>query len=453
MNITVWSNFSKRENSTKQPGGGQSINVKLKDNCSIENPIFLLVSGGGMPDYTYAAAFGHYYYVTDIISINASMAEIHCKQDVLATYKGEIGATRAFILYDTTSNSEIPDARLSTKTTASYAIQTGTLRTDLSEAGSFIVSLNGVKKVGSYVVPESFINLLVPDITTVFDQFIQGTDPFDAIRDSIKQLVGSGQISQNIRDVRWIPFTITGDQTTLLEIGMYDVVNENGVQVSGSKIVDRISKKTSSSIPIPWQFNDWRNSDTYTQISVYIPFVGLVTYPASALKGSDSIYLRTSLDKITGDFVVEVITNTAVTLGTYGASTAVSIPVGSSTVGGMNIVNSIMTGVAAIKNTSMAGLAGSILNAAQPLSQSVGGISSGAAAGLDHNVKVISICHDTVVSPSSVSSVMGTPAMATKTISSLSGYIQCQDASVNGSMRSKDRSEINGYLNSGFFYE
>ena len=65
MNIQVWSNFSKRENSTRQPGGGQSIDVKLKDNCSIENPVFLLATGGGMPDYTYAEAFGHYYYVTE----------------------------------------------------------------------------------------------------------------------------------------------------------------------------------------------------------------------------------------------------------------------------------------------------------------------------------------------------------------------------------------------------
>lgn len=451
MNINVWTNFSKKVNSTLQPTGGTQISVVLKENCSIENPVFIVSTP--MTDYTYVEAFGHYYFVSDIVNLNAGQSEIHCGIDPMATYKTEIGATSAFVLYDGTSNTEIPDSRLSTKTTATYAIQTGTMRSDLSNTGSFIVSLNGVKKVGSYVVPESFINLLVPDITTVFDQFIHGTDPFDAIRDSIKQLVGSGQISQNIRDVRWIPFSVTGDQTTLLEIGMYEVVNDNGIQVSGSKIIDRLSKVTSSSIAIPWQFSDWRNSDAYTQISVYIPFIGLVSYPASALKGSSSIYLRSSLDKITGDFVVEVITDTAVTLGTYGASTGVAIPVGSSTIGGVNLVNSIMSGVSAIKNTSFAGLAGSILNASQPLSQSVGGISSGASIGLDQNVKVISICHDTTVSPSSVSSAMGTPTMAVKTLGNLSGYIQCSGASVSGSMHAGDREAINGMLNAGFFYE
>ena len=423
----------------------------LKENCSLENPVFIVSTP--ITDYTYVEAFGHYYFVSDIVNINATQSEIHCGLDPMATYKSEIGATTAFVMYDTTSNSELPDERLSTETTASYAIQTGTLRSDLSEAGSFIVSLNGVKKVGSYVVPHSTIELLVPDITTVFDTFIQGTDPFDAIRDSIKQLVGSGQISQNIRDVRWIPFQITGDQTTLLEVGMYEVLNANGVQVGGSKIIDRLSKMTSSAVAIPWQFSDWRNSDAYTQISVYIPFVGLVTYPASALKGSTSLYFRTSLDKVTGELAIEVITNTGVTLGTYGASTGVAIPVGSSTVGSMNIVNSIMTGIAAIKNTSVAGLAGSIINAVQPISQSVGGISSGAGSGLDHNVKVISICHDTIVTPSSVSSAMGTPAMAVKTLGNLSGYIQCSGASVSGSMHAGDREAINGMLNGGFFYE
>ena len=42
MNIKVWSNFSKRKNSTKQPTGGSTITVTLKDQCSILSPVFIL---------------------------------------------------------------------------------------------------------------------------------------------------------------------------------------------------------------------------------------------------------------------------------------------------------------------------------------------------------------------------------------------------------------------------
>ena len=99
MNITLWDNFSKRINSTKRPsGGGRTIDAQLKDKCSIESPVFLISSGGGMPDYTYAEAFGHFYYVSDVVNVNVSMCEVHCKQDPMATYKGDIGATNAFVL-------------------------------------------------------------------------------------------------------------------------------------------------------------------------------------------------------------------------------------------------------------------------------------------------------------------------------------------------------------------
>ena len=44
MNITVYDNFKKAVNSTKQPSGGRTISVRLKDNCSVVNPVFRLKS-------------------------------------------------------------------------------------------------------------------------------------------------------------------------------------------------------------------------------------------------------------------------------------------------------------------------------------------------------------------------------------------------------------------------
>ena len=110
MNIKVWTDFSKRENSTKQPAGGTTIDVHLKGPCSLHNPIFILSNPIGK--YTYVEAFGEYYFVDDVVNLNDSMCEVHCRKDPMATYKTAIGNTTAFVMYDGSTNTNIQDTRL-----------------------------------------------------------------------------------------------------------------------------------------------------------------------------------------------------------------------------------------------------------------------------------------------------------------------------------------------------
>lgn len=468
MNITVWSDFSKRENSTKQPGGGQSIDVKLKDNCSIENPIFLLASGGGMPDYTYAEAFGHYYYVTDIISVNASMAEIHCKQDVLATYKGEIGATRAFVLYDTTANTHLRDPRLSTVDEPIISRNKTQLHSAMNKIGTFIVTVTGVHSTDCYVISALDVDKLIPDIPQqVEDLFMTGFTPagdwsdfVPAILRALKQLMSSGNLEANIRDLRWIPFNISGVGSHQVKVGMYetDISNAGKLSLSTAYRLQGESK----SLSIPWNFSDWRNAYN-SNIYLHLPYIGDVSFPASELAGETGLMLNVSVDMVTGDMAVVVTgTTTGVYLGSYGAATGVTIPIGNASPSLNKMVTSLMGGITSTRSqTSIAGIFGSAFNtigamaeaAMTPYTQSIGGLSSAASAALPFDAVVAVVSHDTNVPPSSVSSVMGTPAMAVKTIGNLSGYVQCQNASVEGNMRSEDRNAINAYLNSGFFYE
>lgn len=453
MNITVWSNFSKRVNETLQPGGGQSIDVKLKDNCSIENPVFLLATGGGMPDYTYAAAFGHYYFVNDIVSVNASMAEMHCKQDSLATYKGEIGATSAFILYDTSANTEIPDTRLASKATPTIQSNSSLFFSNFSLQGTVVCTVAGEEQSTAYAISPVQVHNLIPNAKAQIEGLFpaKGADIndtfFDTIIAAVVQIISSGNLAGNIQDVRWLPFTISGGTPEVIKNGQY-VTGIGGEPISfqASRVVtDTVT------VSIPWQFTDWRNTEPYTQVYVKIPFVGFVNIPASTLKGKTSLSLFSSLDKITGDMAMELRAGGDI-IATYGASTAAKIALGNSSQNLGNIVNSILQAGGAALRADVSSVFSNMAQAYQPLTMSVGGISSAAAVGLGGQFEVLTVCHDTTVDPSSVSSAMGTPAMAVKTIGSLSGYVQCQNASVRGNMRAEDRSEINGYLNSGFFY-
>ena len=457
MTIKVWSDLEKRINSTKQPSGGTNIDVQLKDNCSIETPVFLLASGGGMPDYTYVEAFGHYYFVTDVVNVNAHMCEVHCKQDALATYKSEIGSTRAFVLYDTTPNSEIPDTRLASKSTPTVSTNKTTFFSNFSLGGSVIATVAGEDQSRSYVLANvNNVHSLLPNAKTQIESLFpaKGADIndtfFDTVIAAVVQIISSGNLAGNIQDVRWIPFTVTGSGSVeVIKNGQYDTgIGADPINFTGGSrcVTDTVS------VSIPWQFSDWRNTEPYTQVYAKIPFVGFVNVPASSIKGKSSLSLFTSLDKITGDISMELRAGGDI-IGTYGASTAAKIALGNSSQNLGNIVNSFIQAGAAALRADMGSMINSALNAYQPLTMTVGGVSSAAAVGLGGQFEVLTVCHDTVVEPSSVSSVMGTPAMQTKTLGSLSGYIQCQNASVRGNMRDEDRSEINGYLNGGFFYE
>lgn len=466
MTIKVWNTFDKRVNSTKQPTGGTQISVVLKENCSIENPVFILSSP--IADYEYVEAFGRYYFVSDVVNLNAAQSEIHCGLDPMATYKSEIGNTTAFVLYDTTTNTSLNDPRLSKVSAATVSKNKVKLHAGLSTVGSFIVTTTGVNNTSCYVISSLDVNKLIPDIATQVDNlFYQGfspagdwTDFTTSIVHALRQIMSSGNISSNIRDLRWIPFNISGTGSHTVYVGMYDtgITNVGKLSLSTSNRIDA----RSVSISIPWQYSDWRNAYC-TDIYLHIPYVGDVSFPADKLIGETGIMLNVSADMVTGDLAIVITgSTTGVYLGSYGASTGVTIPIGNASPNLNKMVTSLFEGLGSVKASgSIGGMFTSGANAVSnivtsiftPFTQTVGGLSSAAASALPFDAELVLISHDTNVSPSSVSSAMGTPAMAVKTINTLTGYIQCSGASVSGSMHAADREAINSMLNGGFFYE
>lgn len=96
MQITIYNNFSKRQNSTLQPSGGVVKNVVMKRECSILNPVFQI--DGVDPAANYCQWNNRYYFINDIVLQNNNIYEIHCEIDVLATWKSQIGASSQYVL-------------------------------------------------------------------------------------------------------------------------------------------------------------------------------------------------------------------------------------------------------------------------------------------------------------------------------------------------------------------
>ena len=114
---------TKARNSTRVPPLSNSVQVLLKDTTSVVNPVFQLRMGvNGAPasiteiskyNYCYCENFKRYYFIVDIQAETATVANIFCECDVLATFREDILETPCFAMYSQSKkNVFIEDPRL-----------------------------------------------------------------------------------------------------------------------------------------------------------------------------------------------------------------------------------------------------------------------------------------------------------------------------------------------------
>ena len=110
MRVYLYNN-NKRLNSTRAVVEDYSyVDCTLKDNCSFLAPI-IRIKLAEKPTFNYMKFDDRYYWITDIISVNNDIWEIHGQVDVLTTFRNHIFNTSAFVLFDSTPNTQLPDNR------------------------------------------------------------------------------------------------------------------------------------------------------------------------------------------------------------------------------------------------------------------------------------------------------------------------------------------------------
>lgn len=113
MKIFIFS-FSKDKNSTKRPhpSTGVELSVELKQDTSIMFPVFRLEEANFQTDYNYiyVPKWGRYYYIDNATITMGGIWELACTEDVLSTWKPEIGADSYYILRSSAAyNTDISD--------------------------------------------------------------------------------------------------------------------------------------------------------------------------------------------------------------------------------------------------------------------------------------------------------------------------------------------------------
>lgn len=539
MLIDMW-RTTKRENSTatpvSQPGMfSQHIQyeVKLKQPTSVLNPSFI-ISMGGHDGQNFIWAFGRYYWVTEIVSLANNLWEVRCKIDPLGSYRGHIQNTQAFVLYDSTANTEIPDRRLGVKTTAKYSQNVALMPWGFEQAsGTYFIAVTGDKDV-----EDVHGNKLADDATGVYSLTYAGIEDLgfefmddwqdivlqakiDSGLDAVitiakndyaathtatstmswddalaawadfawrfvnwyliemlalfpayfflfiiywgKALFTGGKALENVKAAYWLPFDID-DGSPVSKIALGGWVEPI---TGGAKKISTAIKAENVTVSIPWQYSDWRNVSN-TEIQLFIPLIGVINIPSSAVKGKSTITVMCSLNLFSGNFSVKIRCGEAV-LGTYGVNCASQVLIGNSNVNMGSVTNTIAAAAATVGSAVTGNMVGAVGGATAmvasgfeslvPITTSVGGIGGGTGNSLGSQIWCTTICHDTSDAPSALLPIIGTPTNRLKTLNG-TGFCQTMQAHMNMNAvvgesfpTSDEVDQVNAALDSGVFLE
>lgn len=448
MTEIVLYHFSKRKNSTKRPTGqGTEVPCLLKSATTFQNPTFILQKPmNDMLQFNYVKWADHYYFIDSTTSINAGQTEISCTEDVLATYKNEISNYTCFIerssnqttLANDTMYIPTNDWVLSTRNVFhKEKIMTSTY------SQQYIIRVVSRTGVASYYINGDQLNDLL-------DYMYTESNFTDVITDAITKLMFDP--FKYIVDLKWIPFVgsaFNNSNDEAIQLGFWD----SGVTAK------RIDEDTVVNFSYSFAFDnplyaitDFRYySPSFSNYFIKLPFIGVVAL--NPYKIDESVNALYQFDATSGLCNV-FLQSKKVVFASYQFQLSVPVQIGYASTNIAQLTTSAVSLVGA-------GLQGNIAQ----------GISSGIEAGRSITAPEVSmlgtignisnILNNQILEFNSYACTSINPDGASEgyadgtvcSISGLSGYIKCRNASIEISGFTGDQEAVNNYLNSGFYYE
>ena len=450
MQITCFSGFAKKPNSTKQPTGGITINVTLKEPTSVLEPVFIIQNYD--LSWNYIRWGSRYYYVRDTVIVHNNIAEFHCQSDPWATFKGDIGSSVQFVSRSASQfNTYIQDGLYPAKSVTDVVTTelTSLSFTSVHGLGSYILGVLTDESSGGAVAyysvgPGNFPSLM----TKLFDPtYLNATDITTELQ---KELVNP---MQYVVSCHWVPFTYDEGSFTTVKFGWWD----SGVNAFLLGDTDRMYN-TNQDFTLPTHPQQTRgkylNDSPYTRHTLNCFTFGSIPLDPSPFADGKQGNISIDVDVFTGIGQLNVsckVNNNNVRL--FTAVAQVGIPVQLAQSNG-NIIGSAIAGLEAVGSLVARNPLGathgimSAVSSAMPQVQRQG--STGTIVSYILNANIVtefrSISNED-------NTTMGRPLCEAKTISSLSGFIACENADFDTSASPSEKDEIINGMNTGFYYE
>lgn len=492
MQITLYSGFSKRPNSTLQPTGGTNVTVTLKERTSIENPTFLLAAGLSSYENITAVKWGsRYYFVSDITSVHNGLTEIACNIDRGATFKTQIGNTNAFIERCASGHSyDLRDDHvLTTNVNFFDSFSGGQLLPTALSSGVIALTLANISPSQATGGTSQIVYFDASGGTYTISQLMNALYDSSVIS-SIEKILNKPYDA--ILSVRYIP-----GFTTANLLAITGKFSSSTILYFGDHAYSGTIKTVKTTGTAPWTYTKtyefdlasnahfsiykWRNMAPYSKWDMFLPFYGTISIPADEYidtsgQGLTTLVIKACVDLTTGEMVytryrkryVEGVA-TEYYAQEYRTTIGVEVPIQSSNRDGLAFSADLAVAAGSVAlmvasggiTAPLAGAAGGALGKAMvdAYQQTIYTAGSFNAHGTQictaepNNVYLMQTGFETQTTPTAYENVIGAPLMENDTISNHAGYIKCMNASVSIPGTQADKDAVNAMLNNGFFFE
>ena len=452
--------INKRINSTLLPTAEQLIStmgVALKSATSIDTPTFVIAVGAedleGIWESNYAEYEGSYYWINDITQINNNHVELTCKKDSLATYRDYIYASKLNVLYSSSAGrTDIVDSRLEMKSTEILG--------DLT-----LAEVN--KKTPFRDKDFSYILEVVNDLGGTFDTpYVIGSDAMNTLTAFLCSDAYLSDVAKYFNNPlqNIIKGQITALDTSYIELPFEEQIRigNKDTQITGTRFKIDTHRRFTYSGNIPFPYNDFRKRSPYSYMMLYLPFVGIVDIDINQFYHSSDIIIELDVEYVTGNLIYTIYatkpkeTEVVIPISRYNGNCNSEIPIAQITNNPLSKVGGALTSLAGIATgnpfIAVAGAATSIQGFVNT-TQVNGVISSLLGAKLPLIPRVYIWTNNSCDTPDNYRAVKGLPLNSAVELSTLSGYVQCVNASVAAPAMESEIQEINNFLNGGVYLE
>ena len=456
---------NKRINSTKIPALGNLMPCVLKHPCDLESPT-IVVQLNSIPsnwNMFYISELASYFWISSVVAIGNGRYQITGKKDVLSTYKSDILNTNAYIEYGfNETTARIADPRPAVDIKPTVLQKSKPMFGDIvSQSGVYLLTCTGSNgDTRLWKINESGINGILDAINTTIGSALTetGGDVGKILEYVFGKSLVQGNSVQAIRNCIWLPIAYSAVPSKgrgFVHLGSFST------EKAADKVSINATVTASVEVEIGWKENDWRRLSH--QLSLYIPYIGLVTIPVDKCNDVDKLQVRTVVELATGTAQVNVYAG-ARCIYVGNASIATQFPIGQNIQSLQRVLSGVGTAVgsgitAGLGVTSgnpsfiLGGISSAVAGAGQiitPQMQYAGSLSGNATIGQGLNIILTSIYYQPI-EYDKFKSIYGHPVMSVA--KPVLGYCKTQGFSVAGDAMDSDKNEINRYMDTGVFIE
>lgn len=482
MQIILYKNFAKKDNSTKQPDNNvlsDTFECVLKDNTSVTDPVVVLdlADKVNFTKYTYAyiPIFGRYYFVIDMVS-DGLLWDVVLRCDVLATYKSDIGSSSLYVLRcAAASDGRIIDNYYPLMIYHTVGYTEGTtpwIRTSNQinvELGSFVIGIvndptdmYGHGTYGSvtyYVLNQQNMKTLLGNLLANTITSGHGFSTDDMTLQLQKAIIDPLQF---IKSCVWFPIDYSSipGSAEFTTLRVWDWMISANCKIMTKNPPYSIFNSVNDIHKHPWTDTRgaYMNVAPYTKLRYVIPPFGMFDLDTALCYDATQVRSQITLDYITGLGTCDIKANN-VTM--HRIKSQVGVPIQLSQVA-YDYIGSLSSGVSGFVGATASLMAGSVsgvmngittmigsaVNAFIPNQSTVGG--NGGFSELDGTAKLY---YEHYYPVDEDNTNAGRPLCEIRQLSTLPGYQLIMDGDVTIAGTAGEQAMIKSYLEGGYYYE